>query len=322
MIPEIFSTKPAVVKPGDPLRINGAFFEPGSTVFLGTLGTLATYISTTEIEITVATETSIGVQNLTVENSSGVSAVFSQIVGLISAENFTDCPIKVSESGHQELYRRLLPRGLLWIVKPNGVLDRLFGGFAAEMFRLHSRLCDLLRERSPLTSTELLEEWAETVGYPSECSGGVVAADINERRSWIYRRLINRGGQTPAYFVEIAKLFGYVVNIREFSGNPFFFGSGRMGDRFDNSASYFWTVEIVNLSPEFFLFGVNRFGDRFVEYADLFALRCIFEQLKPAHTVLSFDFLPPITEILDENGAPDDFIDENGAVLTNQITEN
>lgn len=322
MTPVIFSTKPAVVKPGDLLRINGAAFEPGATVFFGGLGILATYISTTEIEVQIAADTAIGVQNLTVQTTGGTSEVWSQIVGLVSVENFSDCPIKISEDGHREIFRRLLPRGLLWIVKPDGVLDRLFAGLAVEFYRLHSRLCDLLDERSPLTSTELLEEWAETVGYPSECSGGVVAADLNERRSWIYRRLINRGGQTPEYFVGIARLFGYEVAIQEFTGNPFLFGSGRMGDRFDNSASYFWTVQILNLSPEFFLFGRNRFGDRFVEYADLFALRCIFEQLKPAHTVLAFDFLPPIDDTLDENGAPNEFIDENGAVLTNQISEN
>ena len=179
----------------------------------------------------------------------------------------------------------LLPRGRVWPRDIDTIMRATLMGLSPTYVRNQDRANNLLVDSFPATAVELLPEWEASVGLPDPCAGP--APTIPQRQAQVVARFAKSGGQSTAYFIDLAATLGYNITITEFS--PSRFGM-RMGQRFGGSAwAYTWQVNAPLYGFHKFLFGANRMGDRFATFGNA-VLECELNAVKPAHTILVFSY--------------------------------
>jgi uncharacterized protein YmfQ (DUF2313 family) len=122
-------------------------------------------------------------------------------------------PWNSADTDYRDLLARLLPRGMVWVRDTASRLHGLQWGLGAELSRIHNRVIDLADEVDPTMTTEILEDWERQCDlYPSDLPNEA------QRRRAIHGHLLQRGGQNPAYYREVAEtVLGAEIEI----GEPF-----------------------------------------------------------------------------------------------------
>jgi len=111
---------------------------------------------------------------------------------------------------------------------------------------------------------------------------------IEQRRRALLARITARGGQSIAYFREVAAALGYEVTVEEF--RPFRFGAGRFGDPLCGEAwAFAWRVRAPETTAQAFRFGRSAFGEPLRAWGNA-QLECVLTRIKPAHSVLLFAY--------------------------------
>lgn len=163
--------------------------------------------------------------------------------------------------------KQLLPGGALWNLDQESWLSRLFLGVAGELARVDARGGDLVNEWDPRTATETLPEWERILGL---APAGSTAA----RRAAVVRAYLARGGQTPAYFVELAARLGFVATVTE-------------------TDPHTWRLDVApgsySLTTTEARAGTARAGDR-ISSRNQTQLEAVINRAKPAHTVALFAY--------------------------------
>lgn len=180
----------------------------------------------------------------------------------------------------------LLPTGRVWPRDFDTIMRATMAGLAPTYRRNLDRGNDLLIDAFPATTVELLPEWEKSLGLPDPCEGP--APTIPKRQAQVLARFVSTGGQTVDYFIAVAASLGYPITVTEFAASRF---GMRFGRRFGGIAwNYTWqvTAPLYGIAP--FRFGANRFGDRFSTFGNE-VLECVLNSLKPAHTVLIFNYV-------------------------------
>lgn len=189
--------------------------------------------------------------------------------------------------------RALLPQGAAWSRDPNSTLGRLLHGIAEELARIDGRGAALLEEADPRTTLELLADWERMAGLPDTCFGQ--PDNIPERQVALTSRLTSVGGQSRAYFTELAASLGYSVSIDEFS-------AFRCGDTcgkpcFDDQWAHVWRMNILPLSYDLpedqFYIAQFRCGDscgKPLRGWGAINLECLVNRFKPAHSAVLFSY--------------------------------
>jgi len=155
---------------------------------------------------------------------------------------------------------------------------------AVEFCRVDLRVRDLQRELDPRRTVELLEEWERVTGLPDDCS--ISAMTIEERRGQVVQKLISRGGQNAAFFINVISGLGFNSSIDDF--RQFRAGQGRAGDGIHGELwDFFFQVNSDPTETIFFRAGQGRAGDPIVEFKNE-VLTCTIKKLKPAHTDVIF----------------------------------
>lgn len=188
------------------------------------------------------------------------------------------------------LARSLLPRGRAWPDQPGSAVD----GYTAAVGATWSDFNDavsryLAREATPAGPIELLPEWERTAGLPGECTPAPTA--LADRQAALRARLAEEGGQSIAFFLGLANALGYPdATIEEF--RPFICGLGRCGDELGgpHEVRFHWRVRVNAGRSTLFRTGVSQVGDKLGTFERAEDLECVFNALKPAHTVLIFSY--------------------------------
>jgi uncharacterized protein YmfQ (DUF2313 family) len=142
--------------------------------------------------------------------------------------------------------RALLPPGLVWMLEANSKINLSLESMGTELARVDARAVDLTEESDPRTTDELLEDWERVLGLPSGCVLELATTDAGRRQA-IVQALVNRGGQTLAFFIEVALAVGAVATIKEFTGAVLRAGRARSGDRcYGTQWVHIWDLEILN----------------------------------------------------------------------------
>jgi len=169
--------------------------------------------------------------------------------------------------------KRLFPKGLFWNRQQpasGSVLDAVLEAIAVEYQRLDARITALLEEADPRTVTELIDQWEGVAGLPDDCTGGLEA--LSDRRSALWSKLTEAGGQNAEFFEAVAARLGFTVTIAD-GLDPFSVGSFA-GDYL--YAAHLWRfVFIVTVSGR-------------TQPAP--ALECVLRRLAPAHTAVIFKY--------------------------------
>ena len=164
---------------------------------------------------------------------------------------------------------QLQPRGKALPIEDT-VWQQLLGGMAIEFSRVHGRMDSLAGEILLQSTSELLDEWEQSVGLPGSCAPA--AASDAERLERIIARLAEIGGQDPEYFIGIAARYGIEITIDE-DAIPFEVGVHGMGDPVGGDEwRYVWYAH-VDPAPS-------------VAVREL--LQCVFKSIAPADRVLKW----------------------------------
>lgn len=171
----------------------------------------------------------------------------------------------------------LAPQGAAWSRENGTTLRGLFEGMADELARIDGRGDDLMEQTDPRAVTEMLDDWERAFGLPDACVTAEPTPD--GRRLALHRKVASLGGQTGAYFVGMSALLGYLTDVEEFSPSrlplrlPF-----RLAGR---PWAFAWRVAIYG--------PLELTEDPIYASADI---ECVIQRLKPAHTIVSFDYEP------------------------------
>ncbi|MGN8030872.1 YmfQ family protein [Pseudomonas sp. 22189] len=189
---------------------------------------------------------------------------------------------RTADEYYQQL-RGLLPAGPAWDPERVPEIDAVLTGVSAEFARLDARAVDLLNEVDPGGVSELVPDWEAVMGLPDACLG--LNPAFEDRRLAVRRRLVEVGGQSRAFFIEIAVGLGYSNPTITERRAPRFgqsrFGAANFGTW---SAQFMW---ILNTGPRLKLgrrFGASFWGSRFGSNSSG-ALECVIHRAAPAHTL-------------------------------------
>jgi len=167
---------------------------------------------------------------------------------------------------------------------------RFWAAVAVEATRIQGRDCDLLAESYPCGADELLEDWERVCGLPDECTEGTEWT-LAQRRALVCATLAALGGQSIAYYVQLAALYGYTISIEEHP--PWRLGCMDFCDVTVGIPVGWWTVTSPGLPVTHATVGCWYLGEPIcvVEGADV--LECIIRRAAPAHTIVTFDYSLP-----------------------------
>ncbi|MHC1701810.1 MAG: YmfQ family protein [Humidesulfovibrio sp.] len=181
----------------------------------------------------------------------------------------------------------LLPQGPAWPREPDTVLARLLDGLAEEPARVDAAAHALLTELDPQQALELLEAWERMCGLPDGCSQP--GETIAERREAVVLRLSAQGGQTPAYFAEVATLLaGAMCTVREY--RPFRAGRSSAGDPLSNGDwPHAFTVQAPETPIRVFRAGQSAAGEPLRKWGNE-RLECTIRRLSPAQAIVTFTY--------------------------------
>lgn len=184
---------------------------------------------------------------------------------------------------------QMLPRGRAWQAQPGSALDQLLHAIGDEFARAEARLTRLLDEADPRTALEMLGDWENTVGLPDQCFG--ISENVQERQVAVAQRVTASGGQSRAYFTQLAAALGYTITIEEFR-------PARIGDRigarlYTDEWRPYWRVHVllgVGALPNAAVARIgDRIGVRLRGWGSL-DLECIIRRHAPAHSIVLFSY--------------------------------
>lgn len=180
----------------------------------------------------------------------------------------------------------LLPWGAAWPRDPASPNMRLLSALAAEFERIDARAVQLYAEVDPASTSELLPDWERVVGLPDPCV--TAAQTVAQRRIALEGRLTGVGGQSKAFFIELAARLGYTVTIETFASPAEATAAGvpYTGDEW----AHIWRVHVpVAVAVVPFRVGGSTVGEPLRAWGNE-VLECQFNRLKPAHTRVLFAY--------------------------------
>lgn len=203
-----------------------------------------------------------------------------------------DLFIRRSADDYAQALADLLPTGPAWERDPEEALMQLIQGLSGVWALVDGRAADLLFiETDPRYTRELLTDWERAFGLPDPCIP--VVQTLPERRAALVAKITMVGAQSRAFFIGIAASLGYAITIKE--RVPFQFGLSSFGGSHGRlnppGMRFVWSVAVTGKRLTRFSFGASSFGrDSLLEIRRAEDLECILRRLKPAHTLLFFDY--------------------------------
>lgn len=189
---------------------------------------------------------------------------------------------------YQRQLRGLLPAGPAWDPELVPEIDLVLRGVAVEFSRLEGRAVDLLNEMDPSGVSELVPDWEAVMGLPDACLG--LNPAFEDRRLAVRRRLVEVGGQSRGYFLDIAVSQGYpnatITEHRAPRMGRSRFGAAHFGTW---RAQFMWTLNTGSRHRQGRRFGVSYWGERFGANPGN-ALECLIRRPAPAHTVVHINY--------------------------------
>lgn len=205
----------------------------------------------------------------------------------------SDRYVRRAGDDYAEALSGLLPTGPAWPRDASSPLMQLVSGMGQIWGDVASRADTLLTiETDPRRAVEMLSDWERAFGLPDDCLGPVTT--IEARRIRLLQRMTMEGGQSRAFFIDLAQTLGYTITIDELS--PIMGGVSRGGDSAWQAGPpeirFTWIINVGGVPIWWFRGGVGEGGkDHHAEWSALIDLECLIRRYKPAHTQAIFNYL-------------------------------
>jgi uncharacterized protein YmfQ (DUF2313 family) len=166
----------------------------------------------------------------------------------------------------------LMPRGRAWAQSPSSVFVQCMKALMPTYVRQSRSSAGLLVDGFPATAVNLLPQWQASVGLPNACTP--LDATIAQQQAQVVQQFVGATGQTVAYYIAVAALYGYSITIVELAPQTRTF-----------------VVHSPNgLANILFRAGGSSAGNPLVIVQGNSQLECIINLLKPADTVAEFSY--------------------------------
>jgi uncharacterized protein YmfQ (DUF2313 family) len=180
----------------------------------------------------------------------------------------------------------LLPPGRAWPRELSSILARSMAGLAPVYARNHARAANLLTDAFPATTVELLPEWESTLGLPDSTLG--MADTTQGRRAQVVARLTAIGGQSSAYYTQLAAKLGFSISITNYA--PFRCGQSRAGQPVGGVEWFFtWSVNASANTVIRFSAGQSGAGEPLGSWGSA-VLQSQLAAVAPGHAILQFRY--------------------------------
>lgn len=188
----------------------------------------------------------------------------------------------------REDYRRalhaLLPPGQALPADAESRWQQLLEALAGALARVDARAAQLLEEADPRTTYELLPDWERVAGLPDPCVPSEQTVD--ERRAALLRVLTSTGGQSRAYFIDLAASLGFEITIEEHQ--PHTVGDDVAHAIQGDAWRWAWTVRAPEETVTY-LTVAGAVPEPLATWGNE-RLECVIERSRPAHTNVLFAY--------------------------------
>lgn len=160
--------------------------------------------------------------------------------------------------------------------KEEDFIAAYYYAFARQLQIIETKSTELVAEIFAATTVKELSDHERNWGLPDPCTGPLET--IPERQlAFQLRKRSSLAGLSRQFYIDLAAQVGYVVTI----------------DETINGEVYTWQVNLPYAEQADWLYaaGVFRAGDP-INITGLQPLECLFQRLKPEHTVVTFTYTP------------------------------
>ncbi|CNH94433.1 YmfQ family protein [Yersinia pekkanenii] len=191
-------------------------------------------------------------------------------------------------SEYTEALQALMPMGLVWPRRPDGVQTGVLRALANAYQRSDEDAQDLLSSAFPATATAMLPEWEATVGLPDLCAIGEVDSMIQRQRA-VVSKLFGIGGQSAAYFIRVAMALGYSIAISQY--RQACAGMSVCGDALNGEEWPFtWLITAPETTINYAQCSLTYCSDPLRSWGNK-QLECRLTVLNPSHSILKFGYV-------------------------------
>lgn len=129
---------------------------------------------------------------------------------------------------YTKLLESLLPSGRIWPTKGDdtSIMYKLLQALAEELARIDARIEDLIAEKNPRQTNELLEQFEEEFGLPE--SWYPTDPSYERRIEILAEKYYHAGSMTETHYKAAVRLYGNIIVFIYFT--PFWCGIGCSGD--------------------------------------------------------------------------------------------
>lgn len=183
----------------------------------------------------------------------------------------------------------LLPPGAGLTREPGAVLTQALEAVAAQLARAEDRAIDLRNQSSdPLIATDMLPDWERLLGLPDDCMAGQ-ALSVVDRQRIAGQRLVEVGGQSRAYFLDMAQRLGEPgCTITEF--RPANCNDHCNDALYSEADRYSWRVNVPHAANNARLANCNDNCNDALQMYTPSLIECPINERKPAHTNVLFAY--------------------------------
>jgi uncharacterized protein YmfQ (DUF2313 family) len=193
-----------------------------------------------------------------------------QVSGGLNPANVRQAPApSPAAADYLAALQKLMPRGRVWPRSPTAIITLVLTALALTFWRLDQAAGALLQDLFPATAVNMLPEWELSLGLPDPCIGE--EPTLQARQAQVVQRLVSTGGQSVNYFTELAASLGYAITITEFTG----------------AQAHTWQVNCPQAQAIYFRAGQSAAGEPLLSGGSA-VLECLFNELKPAQTTVTF----------------------------------
>lgn len=183
----------------------------------------------------------------------------------------------------------LLPPGRALTREAGANLTRVLEAIAAAFLVAQQRLEDLLQQWDPRNATSMLPDWEQLLGLPDNCAPTETLTET-ERQMLAYQRLIELGGQSRAYFIDMAANLGVPgCTITEF--RPLTCSDDVDDALYSQADAFCWRLNVPELINDPRVMNCEDDCTDPLQFYTPNLIECPIRERKPAHTQVLFAYL-------------------------------
>lgn len=181
----------------------------------------------------------------------------------------------------------LLPVGMGISKDPGSNMARLLDGLAALYLAAEIRLVDLCAQWDPRQASSMLTDWERLLGLPDACAP--LDQELPDRQKTAFARLTETGGQSRAYFLDLASRLGEPnCTITEF--RPLHCNATCNDAIYSEADAFVWRVHIPRPALNARWATCNSGCSTALQTYEPSLIECVMGERKPAHTHVQFAY--------------------------------